>query len=86
MPARIWGAVPAIAALLALLLSVGLVACGESASFVREETGAVPAAAATAAPSSRGAVAAPQATQAPMLASEEEASKGGQQASIRTPP
>ena len=73
MPARIWGAVPATVALLALLLSVGLVACAESDSFVREETGAVPAAAATAAPSSRGAVAAPQATQAPIQASEEEA-------------
>ena len=80
MPARIWGAVPAIAALLALLLSVGLVACGSmvTASLEEETMRENSAAATTAAPvASRGATAAPQATQAPMLASEEEASEGG---------
>ena len=75
MPARIWGAVPAIAALLVLLLSVGLMACAASDSFEVEATRGVSAPAATVvAPQSTAAL---EPTQAPMPASEEDASEEG---------
>ncbi len=79
MPARIWAAVPAVAALMALLLSVGLVACGgasdASDSYTVGTTQQESAPAADAASSSRSAAAAPAASQAPMQVSEEEASE-----------